>query len=257
MKNKALGTVKSYWNRRPCNIRHGTAPVGTRRYFEQVEKRKYRVEPHIIGFSEFHKWKGKRVLEIGCGIGTAAASFAKAGADYTGVELSKKSLDLAKKKFKLLGLKGRFYLGNAEELTSFLPRQKFDLIYSFGVIHHAPRPEKIVAEARKYMGPRSEFRLMLYAKNSWKAIMIEAGLDQPEAQAGCPIAHTYSESDIQVLMRGFRILEMRQDHIFPFVVKDYRQHRYVIQPWFRHMPRKMFRTLERKLGWHWLIRAKK
>jgi len=254
--SRRLAKVEKYWDRRPCNIRHGTAPLGTRRYFEQVEKKKYRVEPHIIGFSEFHKWKSKRVLEIGCGIGTAAASFAKAGADYTGIELSKKSLDLAKKRFEVLRLKGRFYLGNAEELSRFLPRQKFDLIYSFGVIHHAPRPEKIVAEARKYMGPRSEFRLMLYAKNSWKAIMIEAGLDQPEAQAGCPIAHTYSERDIRALLQGFRILEMRQDHIFPYVIPHYRKHWYVVQPWFRAMPRAMFQALERKLGWHWLVRAR-
>jgi 2-polyprenyl-3-methyl-5-hydroxy-6-metoxy-1,4-benzoquinol methylase len=255
--NPKLLQVKKFWNRRPCNIRHGTAPVGTRRYFEQVEGRKYRVEPHIPGFSEFRKWRGKQVLEIGCGIGTAAASFAKAGAIYTGVELSKASLDLAQLRFQVLGLKGLFYLGNAEELSTFLPRQKFDLIYSFGVIHHAPQPEKIVAEARKYMGPRAEFRLMLYAKNSWKAIMIEAGLDQPEAQAGCPIAHTYSERDIQKLLKGFRILEIKQDHIFPYVIRDYRRHRYVVQPWFRAMPRAMFQALERRLGWHWLVRARR
>jgi len=250
-----LQKVKRYWNRRPCNIRHSRKPLGTKRYFQEVEKKKYFVEPHIPPFSEFRKWKGKRVLEIGCGIGTAAASFAKAGADYTGVELSKKSLDLAKKRFEVLRLKGRFYLGNAEELSRFLPQQKFDLIYSFGVIHHAPRPEKIVAEARKYMDRRSEFRLMLYAKNSWKAIMIEAGLDQPEAQAGCPIAHTYSERDIRALLQGFRVLDMRQDHIFPYVIPHYRKHRYVVQPWFKAMPKVMFQALERKLGWHWLIRA--
>lgn len=252
----ALTLVKRYWDRRPCNLKHGTAPVGTKKYFQQVEKRKYRVEPHILPFSEFKKWRGKQVLEIGCGIGTVAASFARAGAIYTGVELSKASLALARKRFQVLGLKGRFYLGNAEELSRFLPRQKFDLVYSFGVIHHAPRPEKIVAEVRKYMGPRSEFRLMLYAKNSWKAIMIEAGLDQPEAQAGCPIAHTYSEGGIQELLKGFRVLEMRQDHIFPFVIPHYRKHRYVVQPWFKAMPKVMFQALERKLGWHWLIRAR-
>lgn len=252
----ALTLVKRYWDRRPCNLKHGTAPVGTKKYFQQVEKRKYRVEPHILPFSEFKKWRGKQVLEIGCGIGTVAASFARAGAIYTGVELSKASLALARKRFQVLGLKGRFYLGNAEELSRFLPRQKFDLVYSFGVIHHAPRPEKIVAEVRKYMGPRSEFRLMLYAKNSWKAIMIEAGLDQPEAQAGCPIAHTYSEGGIRELLKGFRVLEMRQDHIFPFVIPHYRKHRYVVQPWFKAMPKVMFQALERKLGWHWLIRAR-
>ena len=253
----SLGFVKAYWDRRPCNIRHGTAPVGTRLYFQQVERRKYRVEPHIPAFTEFHKWKGKRVLEIGCGIGTAAASFVKAGANYAGVELSNTSLELARKRFYVLGLMGRFHLGNAEELSKFLPRQKFNLIYSFGVIHHSPRPEKIVAEARKYMGPKSEFRLMLYARNSWKAIMIKAGLDQPEAQSGCPIALTYDREGVKELLHGFQILEMKQAHIFPYKIPHYKKGKYRLQPWFAAMPRKMFQALENQLGWHWLIRCRK
>ena len=55
----SLDTVRDYWNRRPCNLRHGTAPIGTREYFDQVEARKYMVEPHIPAFTEFEKWRGK------------------------------------------------------------------------------------------------------------------------------------------------------------------------------------------------------
>src|SRR5690348_6605188 len=66
----AITEVKEDWNRRPCNIRHSTAPVGSRQYFDEVEARKYLVESHIPRFAEFERWRGKRVLEIGCGIGT-------------------------------------------------------------------------------------------------------------------------------------------------------------------------------------------
>ena len=62
-----IGKVREYWDRRPCNIRHSPAPVGTRQYFDEVEQRKYVVEPHISAFAEFPRWAGKRVLEIGCG----------------------------------------------------------------------------------------------------------------------------------------------------------------------------------------------
>ena len=252
----SLDTVRDYWNRRPCNLRHGTAPVGTREYFDQVEARKYMVEPHIPAFTEFEKWRGKKVLEIGCGLGTAAVSFARAGADYTAVELSDESLKLARQRFEVFGLKGRFHSGNAEELSKVVPVETYDLIYSFGVIHHAPHPEKIVAEVRKFMGPHSEFRLMLYAKNSWKNILIEAGFDQPEAQSGCPIAFTYTHDEVRKLMQGYVVTDIRQEHIFPYVVEKYVQYEYELQPWFKAMPKEMFRALEKALGWHTLITAK-
>jgi SAM-dependent methyltransferase len=258
MKNQTvtINDVMKYWDKRPCNLRHSDAPVGTKEYFDQVEARKYFVEPHIMEFSEFDRWRGLKVLEIGCGIGTMATSFARAGAEYTGVELSKESLNLTRKRFEFFGLSGHFYLGNAEELSQFLPLESYDLIYSFGVIHHSLHPERIVAEIKKYMSPDSEFRLMLYAEHSWKNILIEAGLEQPEAQTGCPIAKTFSRDAILHLLNDFKIIDLYQSHIFPYVVEKYISHEYELQPWFALMPKKMFTALEQFLGWHTLIKCR-
>jgi hypothetical protein len=129
-------------------------------------------------------------------------------------------------------------------------------VYSFGVIHHTPNPSRVITEIKKYITPTSEFRLMLYAKNSWKRIMIEAGFDQPEAQTGCPIASTYSDAEARSLLEGFEIAEIRQEHIFTFVVEKYVNYEYEVSPWFASMPRKMFRALEKNLGWHMLITAR-
>lgn len=248
--------VRSYWDRRPCNIRHSTKIIGSREYFDEVEARKYFVEPHIPRFAEFEKWSGKKVLEIGCGIGTDAVNFVRAGADYTAIELSEESLKIAKQRFEVYGLRGGIYLGNSEELDKIIPHQTFDLIYSFGVIHHTPHPERAVAAVRKYMRHDSEFRLMLYAKNSWKTFMIEAGFDQPEAQSGCPIAYTFSHDEIKELLKDYNILSIEQEHIFPYAVEKYKNYEYVKQPWFEAMPPEMFRVLEKRLGWHTLIVAK-
>lgn len=253
----SIRDVQSYWDRRPCNIRHSKQPVGTREYFDEVETRKYFVEPHISGFADFPRWKGKKVLEIGCGLGTDATNFARAGADYVAIELSAASLKLARKRFEVFGLNGRFCHGNAEEVDRIVGPDQFDLVYSFGVIHHTPNPRAVIESARRLVKPDGELRIMLYAGNSWKAVMIEAGFDQPEAQSGCPIAFTYTEEDVRELLKGcFEPAEIRQDHIFPYVVEKYVRYEYEVQPWFKAMPEGMFRALEKRLGWHLLISAR-
>ena len=251
-----IETVQDFWNGRPCNIRHSPKPVGTREYFDEVEARKHFVEPHIPGFAQFERWSGKRVLEVGCGIGTAAVNFARAGADYTGVELSQASLDLTRRRFEVYGLAGKFCLCNAEQLSKHVERG-YDLVYSFGVIHHSPNQRAIVEEIRKVIDADGEFRCMLYAKDSWKDIMIEAGFDQPEAQAGCPIATTYTAGMVEALLDGlFEITSITQAHIFPFIIEKYVNYEYELQPWFKAMPKDMFAALERRLGWHMLIVAR-
>lgn len=156
----SIETVAEYWNRRPCDIRHSPSEVGSRQYFD---------EPHIPAFAEFHRGRGKPVLEIGCGIGTDAVNFACAGADNPGIELSRISLDLARRRFEVFGLTGCLIEGDAEKPSSLVDRTPFDLVYSFGVIHHTPNPQAVISEARQAISLDGEFRLTLYAKNSWKA----------------------------------------------------------------------------------------
>src|SRR5262245_9922339 len=105
--NPVIDQVKEYWDRRPCNVRHSPKAFGTRDYFNEVEARKYLVESHIPCFAQFDRWRGKKVLEIGCGIGTAAINFAQHGAWVTAVDLSQKSLDIAKERAKVYGLQDR------------------------------------------------------------------------------------------------------------------------------------------------------
>jgi len=248
--------VKKFWNDRPCNIKHSSKELGTIEYFDEVELKKFRAEPHILKFTEFPQWKNKKVLEVGCGLGTVGINFALNSADYTGVELSKESLEIAKKRFEVYNQSGKFYLGNAEELSSFVHIETYDLIYSFGVIHHSPHPEKIISEIKKYMNENSVLKIMLYAKDSWKNYMIDAGLDQPEAQYGCPIANTYTKQDVVELLDGYEVLSIEQDHIFPYQIEPYKKGKYIKQPWFDTMPTEMFETLEKNLGWHLLITAK-
>jgi SAM-dependent methyltransferase len=259
--NTEINAVKEFWDRKPCNINHSKSIINSIEYFNEVEERKYFVEPHIPNFADFPKWNGKKVLEVGCGIGTDAVNFVRNGADYFGIELSGESLAITKKRFSVFQLKGELIQANIEnfdELGDINDAAPFDLIYSFGVLHHTPDITKALNNLRNFANPHTEIKLMLYAKNSWKQKMIEAGLDQPEAQNGCPIANVYEKEEIQKLLSqsGFQITKFSQDHIFPYVVEDYKNFSYVLQPWFEAMPDNIFNILEKSFGWHMLVDAK-
>jgi SAM-dependent methyltransferase len=264
--------VRDYWNARPCNIRHSTAPLGTKEYFDQVETRKYFVEYHIPGFAEFERWRGKRVLEIGCGIGTDTINFARAGAQVTTVDLSEKSMELTRRRAAVFGLEDRirFCQGNAEQLSAFVPVEPYDLIYSFGVIHHTPHPEVVLDQLSQYAGQGTTIKIMVYHRRSWKVGWIlftegrgkfwklqELVAKNSEAQTGCPVTYTYTRREGRELLErhGFRVTDVRVEHIFPYRIADYRKYQYVMEWYLRWMPRPLFRALERRLGWHLLLTA--
>lgn len=249
--------VQQYWDSRPCNIRHSKSEIGSEEYFNEVEQRKYFVEPHIKNFADFPSWKNKKVLEIGCGIGTDAVNFARHGAEYTGIELSGESLKIATKRFEVFGLSGTFVRGDAENLSEILEVQKYDLVYSFGVLHHTPNLEKALIEIKKFCSEETKFKFMVYSANSWKQAMINEGLDQPEAQYGCPIANSYSVPELESILKkiGFGIKVAAKDHIFPYDIEKYKNYEYEKTPWFREMPNEIFRVLEKNFGWHLLVDA--
>lgn len=270
--NVPIEQVRDYWNRRPCNIRHSTKPLGSREYFDEVEARKYLVEPHIPGFADFPRWAGKKVLEVGCGIGTDTVMFARHGAQVTSVDLSEKSLEIARQRVQLYGFtdRVRFYHGSAETLSALVPVESYDLIYSFGVIHHTPHPDRVLHELRQYAAPGTTVKIMVYHRHSWKVlwILLTSGkgrfwhledivAQHSEAETGCPVTYTYTRREAaQWLERcGFRAREIAVEHIFPYRISDYVQYRYVREWYFRWMPAAMFHGLEKRFGWHLCLTA--
>jgi len=270
--NTPIDKVREYWDARPCNIHHSPAPIGTWQYFDEVEARKYFVEPHIPRFAEFERWRGRKVLEIGCGIGTDTMNFARAGAQVTAVDLSPRSLELAQRRADVYGLGARiqFHVANAENLSEVVPPEPYDLVYSFGVIHHTPHPERVIHQIRQdYVRSGSILKIMVYHRYAWKVfwILVTYGrgafwrLDElvarhSEAQTGCLVTYTFSGQDVRRLLgQGFEITDMWVDHIFPYRIADYVQYRYVKVWYFRYLPLRIFRWLEQQFGWHLCVTA--
>src|SRR5215831_9447004 len=108
--------VREFWQQHPCGTKFTDAEIGTLEFFERTEAYRYEKEWHIPAAAGFAAARGLKVLEIGCGIGTDGAQFAKAGADYTGVDLTDAAIELARQRFALSNLPGRFQVSDAEQL---------------------------------------------------------------------------------------------------------------------------------------------
>ena len=253
--------IKEYWNRRPCNIGFSKSKLFSKKYFNEVTKKKYFVEGHIKKFATFKKWKNKKVLEIGFGIGTDACQFIKNGADYTGVELSDKSYEILKNRirvFKLNKFKPRLILGSALNLSKIFNKknEKFDLIYSWGVLHHTSSLQKAANQIKKIANKNTEVRIMLYAKNSYKNQMLDITNYRYEAQAGVPKCDTVNIEDVKRIFSKFKIIDFYQDFIFPYKIKPYKNNIYKKINHFDVMPNKIFKRLESILGEHLMITMK-
>ena len=251
-------SIVDYWNRQPCNIRHSNQPLGTEKYFKEVTEKRYRAEPHILEFADFKKWRGCRVLEIGCGIGTDAEQFAENGADYVGIDISNESLKICQQRFNVLNLQGRFYHGSVSDLDFLKTLGTFDLVYSFGVLHHFPKIENHLSNISNVLVKDGHLRFMVYAKNSWKHAMIQSGLDQFEAQNNCPYAEVFTKEEIhKILQSQYLVEEIKQDHCFMYKVDEYKKGIFELEPWFSAMPAAMLNAIKNNFGWHLLVKARK
>lgn len=165
MKQMDIIEVKEFWNANPCQS-DLSSEENRRRYFEEISHNRFgRREWHVPTVAAFNAYRGKDVLEIGCSIATDGLEFARNGANYTGVDLTPKAIEIARERFELFDVPGRFEVANAEERIPF-PDASFDHVYSFGVIHHSPVPERIVAEIHRVLRPRGTLTVMLYNRSS-------------------------------------------------------------------------------------------
>lgn len=155
--------VSDFWDSNPCG--HETCSSKDRlEYFLGIEKFRYETIPFIKKIGRFEEFSGKDVLEIGCGLGTDGAQFAKNGALYYGVDLTSTALKMAQENFFVRGLAGEFFKVNAEGLP--FASATLDHIYSLGVIHHTVDPAAIVNEMWRVIKPGGTFTVMLYNRTS-------------------------------------------------------------------------------------------
>ncbi len=156
--------VRDYWNAHPCGTQFTGMEWGSKEFFEAVERHRYEVQPFMRQVMEFDGFRGKRLLEIGCGLGTDLLQFARGGALVSAVDLTPRSIELVKQRFQLYGLPVDARVGDAEKLP--YSDNSFDVVYSFGVLHHTPNTPKAVREVYRVLKPGGRAIVMLYHRHS-------------------------------------------------------------------------------------------
>jgi SAM-dependent methyltransferase len=153
---------RSFWTRYQPGTRGARAPLGSPAFFADVEAHRYALEPDIPELVGFERWADRDVLEAGCGIGTDAMQFVRAGARYTGIDFSPTALELAQRRPELAG--ARLLRASVVELP--FDDASFDLVYSNGVIHHLPETRRAVAEFHRVLRPGGTAIVMVYHRGS-------------------------------------------------------------------------------------------
>jgi ubiquinone/menaquinone biosynthesis C-methylase UbiE len=162
--------VKTFWNDASCGeelFLHGDSE---RSKFENQMKMRYELEPYILEFADFTNQRGKKVLEIGVGLGSDHQKFAENGADLSGCDLTERAINLTKNRFALFGLNSNLQVADAESLP--YEDNSFDTVYSYGVIHHSPNTKQAAKEIYRILKPKGEAKVMIYHKYSFVGYML-------------------------------------------------------------------------------------
>ncbi|HYR34405.1 MAG TPA: class I SAM-dependent methyltransferase [Burkholderiales bacterium] len=156
--------VQAYWNAKPCDSEFSSREKLSREFFLEVERERYRLQSHIAGIIDAIDWRGKRVLEIGTGVGTDARRIIGRGGRYTGINVDAGSTLATSVALTTFGLPGGARQMDATALQ--FPDASFDIVYTFGVLHHIPEVDGAVAQIRRVLKPGGELVAMLYNRTS-------------------------------------------------------------------------------------------
>jgi 2-polyprenyl-3-methyl-5-hydroxy-6-metoxy-1,4-benzoquinol methylase len=251
-KDNLLEEIRKYWNKHIHDLEIAKHPVGTKGFFDDLDEYRFdklRYLPNIVNFSAY---RGKRVLEVGCGIGIDLARFAKGGAMVTGVDLAEKSIELAKKNFELNGVEGDLRIMNGEDLK--FDDNSFDVVYAHGVIQYTADSQAMIDEIYRVVKPRGEAIMMVYNRNSWLNFLsklMKVELEHEDA----PVLRKFSIGEFKNMLHRFSKIEIIPER---FPVKTRLHHgtkailyNSVFVGLFNAIPR----PITRPLGWHIIVKG--
>lgn len=158
--------VADFWGANPCGEGAVDAAEGDLDdFFRRYDRYRYAKEPHILRRLDSIDWRGKRVLEVGLGLGADSEQLIRRGAHWSGVDLTRESVERVAER---LAIRNLAYDALEVATARSLPFEdsRFDLVYSFGVLHHIPDIDAAQRELARVLKPGGRLIAMLYARRS-------------------------------------------------------------------------------------------
>ncbi|MBX3414730.1 MAG: class I SAM-dependent methyltransferase [Pirellulales bacterium] len=164
--------VQSHWETETCGTRYGQAE-DRRAYFEQLSRTRYDLQPYLAPFADFASAAGKRILEIGVGAGADFQNWCEVAEHATGIDLTEQAIRLTTERLKLNHIPAeRFTLQTDDAENLSFADHSFDIVYSWGVLHHTPDTRRAFREVFRVLKPGGELRAMIYHTPSWIGLML-------------------------------------------------------------------------------------
>lgn len=159
------GQVRDYWNQQSCGTQFASSEKFSRAYFDEIEEFRYKIEPEIFSFAQFTRYNGAKVLEVGVGAGSDFLQWVRAGAHATGIDVTPEGVEHVQNRLAVYGLEAdEVRVADCENLP--FADNSFDLVYSWGVIHHTPDTPKAMREIVRVCKPGGRCKVMIYHRPS-------------------------------------------------------------------------------------------
>lgn len=193
--------IQRYWNHRIHDLEMTDAPVGTKAFFDDLDDYRYDKLRYLPQLVDFPSYQGKRLLEVGCGIGTDLVRFAAGGARVTGIDLAQTAIDLARNNFALHGLDAEeLRVANGEALP--YPDQSFDVVYGHGVVQYTADAAQLIRECHRVLKPGGTGIFMVYNRVSWLNALSKV-MKVPLEHEDAPVLVKYSIGEFKALLAPF------------------------------------------------------
>lgn len=245
--NSRLGRIQAYWNEKIHDLEMTSHRPGTPEFFRELDAYRFDKLCYLRRVVDFEGYRGKRLLEVGCGIGTDLVRFAKGGALGVGVDLSKTALALAQQNARHSGVELKLRLANGEALP--FEDGSFDVVYAHGVLQYTAEPRRMVEECHRVLAADGEAVFMVYNRISWLnglSKLMKVPLEHEDA----PVLRKYSIGEYRRLLDVFGRVRIVPER-FPVRSKlhggwkGWVYNRLFVDP-FNWIPR----PLVRRYGWH-------